>query len=139
MHLFFDFVETHMSNDCIGWFSALKHILKSHASLWSRLRDFYLVFLELSCVMRMLENLEFGVQTLELHCVTCTCAFGLILCNSCLLFNMVGVPSWNLGWGCGWLHAHCSYKWAKSFETWGSTPLAVHAIVVCLLPNAFSP
>jgi hypothetical protein len=61
MHLFFDFVETHMSNDCIGWFSALKHILKSHASLWSRLRDFYLVFLELSCVMRMLENLEFGV------------------------------------------------------------------------------
>jgi hypothetical protein len=61
IHLFFDFVETHMWNDCIGWFSTLKHILKTHASLWSRLGDFYLVFLELSCVMWMLENLEFGV------------------------------------------------------------------------------
>ncbi len=66
MHLFFDFVETHMSNDCIGWFSALKHILKSHASLWSKLGDFYSVFLELSCVMRMLESLEFRLWSCTL-------------------------------------------------------------------------
>jgi hypothetical protein len=46
-----DFVETHMSNDYIGWFLALKHILKGHVGLWSGLGDFYLVFLELSCVM----------------------------------------------------------------------------------------
>jgi hypothetical protein len=45
MHLFFDFVETHMLNDYIGWFLTLKDILKGHASLWSRLGDFYLVFL----------------------------------------------------------------------------------------------
>jgi hypothetical protein len=61
MHLLFDFVKTHMSNDCIDWFSALKYILKSHTSLRNGLRDFYLVFLELSGVMWMLESLEFGV------------------------------------------------------------------------------
>jgi hypothetical protein len=51
MHLFFDFVETHMLNDYIGWFLALKHILKGHASLGNGLGDFYLVFLKLFCVM----------------------------------------------------------------------------------------
>jgi hypothetical protein len=50
------------SNECcIGWFSGLKHILKSHAGLWSRLENFYLMFLEVSCVMCTLESLEFGV------------------------------------------------------------------------------
>jgi hypothetical protein len=49
-----------MLNDYIGWFSASKHILKGRAGLWNGLGDFYLVFLELSCVMRMLESLEFG-------------------------------------------------------------------------------
>jgi hypothetical protein len=39
IHLFFDFVETH-----IGWFLALKHILKGHAGLWSGLGDFDVVF-----------------------------------------------------------------------------------------------
>jgi hypothetical protein len=48
----------HMSNDCIGWFSALKYILKGHACLCSELEDFDLVFLELLCVMCMLESLE---------------------------------------------------------------------------------
>ncbi len=61
IHLFFDFVETQMSNDCIGWFSTLKHILKGHAGMWSKLGDFYLVFVELSCVLWMLKNLEFGL------------------------------------------------------------------------------
>ncbi len=61
IYLFFDFVKTHMSNDCIGWFSTLKHILKGHAIMWSKLGDFYLVFLKLSCVMWMLESLEFGL------------------------------------------------------------------------------
>jgi len=117
IHLFFDFVETQMSNDCIGWFSTLKHILKGHAGMWSKLGDFYLVFVELSCVMWMLKKLEFGVWSLELHYATCNCASRLIVCNFCLLFNMVGVASWNLGWGCGWVHSHCYCKWAKSFET----------------------
>ncbi len=53
----------HTSNDCKGWFSAFKHILKGHAGLCSRLEDFDLVFLELFCVMCMLESLEFGVLT----------------------------------------------------------------------------
>ncbi len=48
---------------------------------------------------------------------SCTCAFGLIVCNFCLLFNMVRVASWNSGWGCGWVQAHCYCKWARSFET----------------------
>jgi hypothetical protein len=48
-----------MSNDYIGWFSALKHILKGHVGLWNGLGDFYMVFLELSCIMWMLESLEF--------------------------------------------------------------------------------
>jgi hypothetical protein len=46
IHLFFDFVKTHMSNDSIGWFSTLKYILKGHAGLWSELEDFHLVFLK---------------------------------------------------------------------------------------------
>jgi hypothetical protein len=53
----------HTSNDCICWFSALKHIFKGHADLWSGLEDFDLVFLELFCVMCMLESLEFEVST----------------------------------------------------------------------------
>jgi hypothetical protein len=121
-----------MSNDYIGWFSALKHILKGHAGLWSKLVDFYLVFLKLSCVMWMLESLEFEVWTLELHCAACTCAFEvwtlelhcaactcasrLTVCNFCLLLNMARVASWNLGWGCVWMETHCYCKWAKSFE-----------------------
>jgi hypothetical protein len=59
MHLFFDFVETHMLNDYIGWFLALKRILKGHASLWSGLGDFYLVFL------------EFGVWSLHSRVALC--------------------------------------------------------------------
>jgi hypothetical protein len=51
IHLLFDFVETQMSNDYIGWFLALKHILKGHVGMWSGLGDFYVVFLELSCIM----------------------------------------------------------------------------------------
>jgi len=57
--LLFDFVETHMSNDYKGQFLVLKHILKGHVGLWSGLGDFYVVFLELSCIMWMLESLEF--------------------------------------------------------------------------------
>jgi hypothetical protein len=34
---------------------------------------------------------KFGVWTLELHYATCNCASRLIVCNFCLLFNMVGV------------------------------------------------
>jgi hypothetical protein len=102
-----------MSSDYIGWFSALKHILKGHASTWSKLWDFYLVFLKLSCVMWMLESLEFEVWTLELHCAACTCACGLTVCN--LLLQM-----------------------GKVFWDSSSTLLRVHEIVVCLLPNAFS-
>jgi hypothetical protein len=41
---------------------------------------------------------EFGVWTLELHYTTCTYAFGLTICNFCLLLNMDGVANWNLGW-----------------------------------------
>jgi hypothetical protein len=104
----------------------------------------------------MLKSLEFGVWTQELHYAACTCASGLIVCNFFLLINMVGVASRNLGWGCGWVQAHYYCKWAKSFDIGFnsltatiangqsllilvSVPLAVYAIVVCLLPNAFFP
>ncbi len=87
IHLFFEFVETHMSNGCISWFLVLKHILKAHVGLWSKLGDFYLMFLELSCTMWMLKSLEFGVWTQELHYAACTCASGLIVCNFFLLIN----------------------------------------------------
>jgi hypothetical protein len=40
-----------MSNDYKGQFLVLKHILKGHVGLWSGLGDFYVVFLELSCIM----------------------------------------------------------------------------------------
>jgi hypothetical protein len=54
-----------MSNDYIGWFSALKHILRGHASMWSELGEF---LLNVSGVILCNMNAEkFGVSS-------CTCA-----------------------------------------------------------------
>jgi len=95
IHLFFDFVKTHLSNDCIGCFSTFKHILKGHVGLWSELGDFYLVFLKLSCVMWMLESLEsrFWSCTVERALVL----LDLLCAIFFLLFNMAKVANWNLG------------------------------------------
>ncbi len=116
VHLFFDFVEhTHVKLLHRLVFS-FETYFETHVGLWRKLGDFYLMFLELSCIMWMLESVEFGVCTLELHYAACTCASGLIVCKKNLLINMVGVASRNLGWGCGWVQAHYYCKWAKSFD-----------------------
>jgi hypothetical protein len=58
------------------------------------LGDFYLVFLKLSCVMWMLESLDFGVGLWSMHlCFSTYCV------QFSLLLNMARVASWNLGWG----------------------------------------
>jgi hypothetical protein len=63
----------------------------------------------------MLENLDFEVWTLELHCAACTCASGLTVCNLSFALYWLGLQVG--GWGCVWMEAHCYCKWAKSFET----------------------
>jgi hypothetical protein len=133
---FFDFVETQCQMIASVGFVVSKHILKGRASLWSGLGDFYLVFLELSCVMWMLESLEFGLCTLKLHSATCTCAYYLQF----LCFALYG-------WGCKlelgvrlWVGCkHAAIANGQSLLRLGSTPLIMHAIVACLLPNVLSP
>jgi hypothetical protein len=89
IHLFFDFVKTHMSNDCIGWFSALKHILKGHASMW----EWAWIFLPgVSEVILCNVNVgKFGIWTLKLHCGACTCASRLVVCNFIFCFKWLGL------------------------------------------------
>ncbi len=87
--MFFDFVETH-----IGWFLALKHILKGHAGPWRELGDFYLVFLKLSCVMWMLESLESGLWSCNvehsLELLDLLCAIFVF----CLIWLRLQIGTW---------------------------------------------
>ncbi len=83
-----------MSNDCIGWFLALKHILKGHAGVWEWTWRFLLGVSEV--ILCNVNVGKFGLWTLELHCGACTCVFGLIVCNFlfCLMWLGLQVGTW---------------------------------------------